>query len=316
MKKTLASILASLALLLPLQNNQAQACTGARQLAMGDAGVATCNDAHAVYWNQAELPNIKHPEISYTKQFGELDEARYDDVVSFVSPITKRIGMGVQLMNGSKGNLEKDKYNEKESWIKFGAGYTLNDNTNSWIYSIGGALTEKNINITNLDENNQKSQREKSGLEYEASFLAGRKNVLVKGDDLRVGILAREQFGIDGDETGRNLAVRPAISYTLNDGLGNLTLASELYEADELMSLDKMLGQKGAGKEYAKPRIGLEQKIGTEDKNIALRVGRDGAANEGNGCFTYGLGVTYKNVTLGVAYTENKVGWAEVGIKF
>ena len=316
MKKKLASIFASLALLLPMASNQVQACTGARQLAMGDAGVAACNDSHAVYWNQAELPNLKQPEVSYTKQFGDTDNARYDDVLSFASPITDKLGVGVQLMNGSKGNLKQDGWNEKESWVKLGAGYKFNKETNSWVYSIGGALTEKDIRLTNLDKNNQKSQREKTGLEYETSLLAEKKDVLIKGDDLRVGVLAREQFGIDGDENGRNLAVRPALAYAIPNSLGNFTLASELYEADELAGLDKMLGQKGAGREYAKPRIGVEQRLGREDKNLALRAGWDGAGDEGKGRLTFGLGATYKNTTLNVAYTDDNVGWVEVGVKF
>jgi hypothetical protein len=317
MNKTLASILASLALFLPISNfNKAEACTGARQMAIGDAGVAACNDSHAVYWDQAELPNLKQPEVCYTKQFGDTDNARYDDVFCATYPLNERVGMGIQLMNGSKGNLKQDGWNEKESWAKIGAGYTLNKSTNSWSYSIGGAITEKNIKLANLDENNQKSQREKSGLEYEASFLAEKKDVLKKGDDLRLGILARNQFGIDGDETGRNLAVRPAAAYSVPNRLGDFTLASEFYEADELAGLDKMLGQKGAGRQYAKPRIGIEQEIGTEDKNIALRAGWDGAGDEGKGTFTAGFGVKYKNLGLNVAYTDNNVGWLEVGIKF
>jgi len=283
--------------------NTSKACTGARQNAMGDAGVANCDNSHAIYWNQANLSKMERPEISYTKQFGELDEARYDDVVSFVSPITKRLGIGVQLMNGSKGSLEEKGWNDKESWIKAGLGYLLKDGGNdSWSYAIGGALTQKTIKNTNLNQDNQEIKREKEGLQYEASVSAKRKNLFAEGDNLSLGILARQQIGIERD----NLAVRPGASYTIPNNLGDLTTSFEFYEIDELF-------REEIGKDYAKPRLGLEQTLGD---NFALRAGYDGAGGEGKGVFTGGAGLKYKNFGLDIAFTDKNVGWVELSWKF
>jgi len=283
-----------------------QACTGARQVAMGDAGVAACNGSHSIYWNQSAMALEKEVEVSYTKQFGKVDEARYDNVISIVYPVNERIGAGIQLMNGSKGNLKEKGYLADESWIKLGLGYLLKDGKeDSWTYAIGGALTEKKINYTMLEQNDHENQREKSGLEYEASFLAERKNAFEQGDKLRFGLLAREQFGIDNE----NLAVRPGVAYTIPNKLGNLTTSVEFYEIDELLKEE-------IGRKYAKPRIGAEQTIGKEDKNFALRAGWDGAGDEGKGTLTAGLGVKYKNLGLDVAYTDKNVGWVEFSVKF
>lgn len=283
--------------------NASKACTGARQNAMGNAGVASCNNSHAIYWNQANLSNIEKPEVSYTKQIGDLDEARYDDVISFVSPITKRLGVGIQLISGSKGNLKEDGWNNKDKWIKAGLGYLLKDGQDDkWSYAIGGALTQKTIENTQINQNNQENTRKKEGMQYEGSALAKRKNLFRKNDELNIGILARQQIGIEKN----NLAVRPGIAYTIPNRLGDLTTSFEFYEIDELL-------REEIGKEYAKPRLGLEQTIG---ETLAFRAGYDGAGREGKGVFTAGAGMRYKNFGLDIAFTDKNVGWVEVSWRF
>lgn len=294
-----ASILAT-SIVAPMQ--KAQACTGARQVAMGDAGVAACDNSHAVYWNQARLPLLEKSEVSYTQQFGDVEKARYDNIVSFAAPISKRFGAGIQYMDSSKGDLKKDGWNDKESGIKLGAGYLLTaGKSNSWTHAVGASLTSKNIKSTTKRSNEEIKTRQKTVLNPDLSYLAEKRNLLTENDKLSIGVLARHLSGIYGN----TLTVRPGAGYSFDNKLGTLTFSFEGYDFNDL---------KNGENDFFGKRFGLEQKVGSKEKNVALRAGYESADDKD--IFMAGIGLKYKNLGLDVAFTDRNVGWFEISYRF
>lgn len=282
---------ALIALLLHTSVNQA--CTGAKQMAMGHAGITISDDANSTYWNQAKIPFLKRPALTFTKLVGNCESYRYDNTLSFATPLLGRLGLGLQLMNSSQDikdlSFEGRKYiikegadyNETMNWLKIAAGFKINDN-----FSVGGAITPKRIHETSDDK-----KRQGRFLDYELSGLFQKSNLLTDDDRLRLGVLARTWSTLHV----KALNLRPGISYTINNKLGDLTLASSYYSA--LAPFAKYLNFIVVGSPGI--RAGIEQKVG----NFALRAGMDNAGNRK--VLTCGLGYTNEDKSLSVAMKKD-----------
>ncbi len=301
MKKIVGLLFTALALAVLPASKKAEACTGARQIGMGSAGVASCEDSHAVYWNQARLPLLDEAEVSYTQQIGEKENARYDNVLSLTSPINERLGVGVQYVMSSKGTLNRDKWKEDFDWIKFALGYILKDgrtnSPSSWTHSIGGAITPKIIEFRER-KNGQETLYKESIVFYDISCLAEKTDMWINEDKLSLGILIRTgRIAEEDEEDAFRLAIRPGACYRLPNRFGDFTISAEYY------------GVKGA----AGPRFGIEQVIGNEKRNISLRAGYEDVSNS---AFMAGLGIKHKNLGANIVWTDKKVGWIEIFKRF
>ena len=188
-KKTLASALASIALLLP-STNQTQACTGSRQGAMGDTGVSTCDNANTVYWNQGKLSFLEQPQLSFLKKFGNNDGFRYDTVINFAMPLNKNTGAGIQYID-SQTSIENQYGTRSEDWqwLKLGLGGKVYDK-NDWKIGVGGAITTKKMNeVTQYKpewDNGKKIEKNVNAMDFEASCIMEKANAFTKDDTFRL----------------------------------------------------------------------------------------------------------------------------------
>jgi hypothetical protein len=285
-KKTLASILASLTLLLSSTNNpNVQACTGSKQHAMGDTGISLCDNANTVYWNQGRLALLKNPEVSFLQKIGEKDNFRYGQVANFAMPIGENAGIGVQYINSQTKNTNLyGTRTEDWQWVKLGAGVKVYDAKDSRV-AIGAAITPKImkevIQYNPEWANGKKIENKKSTFDFEVSACIEGDNTFVKGDTLRFGCLMRSF----GDFEGRHPeGYRPEGSYIFPTKIGDTTGAFGWYN---LGGVKDENGNIGGG-----VRAGIEQKIG---KKIALRAGY----------IDYGVN---KDITFGIGFQGDKFG--------
>ncbi len=276
----------------------APACTGAKQMAMGWAGITTSDNTHAIYWNQAMMHYLKYLRVSYTQLIGDTESIRYDDIFSAVVPVSNKLTLGLQAMN-SRQSLT-DIVDEDITWAKFAGGLKLNSK-----FSVGCAITPKYTNDKRGDV-----ERDDFLFDYEVSGLFEEDNLLIKGDELRLGFLMKFWSGLDGEAFN----LRPGASYTVDDKIGELTIAANYYSA--LHPFAAATGLKipvigGPG-----IRIGMEQKISVYDLgDLYLRFGLDDSGM--GGAFAYGFGYTDGERTVNVAFKNNngiKYGLLEVEV--
>lgn len=305
MNKTLTSLIAAVIIVLPnLNYNKAEACTGAKQSAMGDTGITIADNANAVYWNQGMIPFLEKPEVSFVKRFGDDDKFRYDDVVNFSTPIGKNYGTGIQYINSDSSiTNEYGKRTEKWQWVKLSAGVGM-ENGYKWKIGIGMAVTPKIME--DKTEYNPKyadgktEEKKKNGIDIEASMIAKKQDIIIKGDTFRTGALLRS---FDSTEGRGSEGLRPEVSYTLPDKLGDLTIAAGYYGL--------IFNKKNGENENQGARLGLEQKLG---KNLALRTGY----TEFKDMNDISAGIGYENNRFGLDAAWSKEGrcLAEITVKF
>jgi hypothetical protein len=305
MGKTLGTLLVSAMALAPIKS--LEACTGTKQIAMGGAGITIADNSHATYWNQANLANLENGEASYTTAVHGEKGTGYDNVFTAAMPIGERAGIGIHINNSEK---ERDSgMIENTKWIKFAAGYKLNNSENGWNHAVGGAITPKLMSQTRTEESNATEIPEQNKMNYEVSYIGTKDNVFSEGDTLRVGTLLRR------NETLSDVLwnLRPGVSYTKSNKLGDLTLATSYYGMDGLLGLEDKSSIHGL-------RLGIEQKLG--DK-VALRAGTEkyNAKWKNERMYSAGVGFDGKKFKVGISGTFSKdldkpYVLAEVGVKF
>lgn len=300
--------------------SKSEACTGARQITMGGAGITICDDSHAVYWNQAMLPFLKNNEVSYTRLNDPEENHRYDNVGTVALKLNDRIGIGMQYIESdqliSKSQFVKEgdtilgtdtgegmhtsKYTvdhakiEHQEWVKLAIGVKVYDGE-KWKIGLGCAVTPKKTirkveRIYNLFDKskiirtfNTGNTIKSNSTDYEISFLAERKDAFRDGDLFRMGALVRDYAKLWSAKKKRRQNIRPGLSYKCPNGLGELTLATSYY------NLFPESGEKTGA------RFGVEQTFSNLSsnlllKNLAVRAGHDGH----NGMETVIGGIGYK----------------------
>jgi len=255
------------------------ACTGAKQMGMGMAGITVADNAHATYWNQALIPLIR-PEISYTYSMGDVDNYRYDKVLAAVIPIG-RFGVGYHHVESHTRSANAQI--EDMVWNKFALGLHLFKGENvDW--AIGGAVTEI---ITESYLLNITEPKTDSYSEVDVSSIVEKRSTVISGDKFRIGFLA--QCGSD------TLNLRPGASVVVPDKIGNLTLAISYYNFD-----NKFIDRDDGVESNDGVRFGAEQTIDLPyNTNLAIRAGKTHHDQ-----FTYGLGLICNGVIVNYAHSD------------
>jgi hypothetical protein len=279
---------------LALAPQKGEACTGTKQMGMGGTGLTTCDNSHATYWNQANLANLKNAELSYTKSFLDTKKTKYDDTISLAIPFQDS-GFGLQYTDSKTQTQEEF---SRIQWLKIAGGVKINpEEKDSWQYAVGGAITPKIMSHSVGGRTNEEIK-----FNYEGSGIAKRQNLVVEGDEVRIGGLVRSI----GHSAGQSLDRRVGASYVLPIRLGETTIAANTYDT------------KSENSRTAGYRLGIEQKVPIGEGSLALRAGFEDLGKK-----SYSIGAGYENsrLVLGVSITtsperERQYGLAEVGVKF
>jgi len=263
--------------------SQVQACTGAKQMGAGGTGVTTAENADAAYWNPGLACLLDQPEICYTRLVQGISDFRYANVLSFAMPVGERFGLTAQYVNSD--TVSSMNKHEMWDWYSLGGGAKISD----WpadLY-LGGIISYNNLKSGGLrSDGSTKILDRNNHFRFDASLLAAKKEILIKNDELRFGILL--QYADELDIT----IVRPEISYSLKDSLGVTTVAVAGY---------------GLGNNSAALRVGGERSFNTSVGKFSVRAGYDGTLNNENQCLTVGLGYDSGKFGVDVANSDGKM---------
>lgn len=291
---------------LPMQQKSA-ACTGSRQIAMGSTGVTIAENSHASYWNCGIIPFLDNSEISYTRAFGDTDRFRYDSVACLTFPFEVsgcNLGLGLHYADSSTKKEAEEYFKEQDNkWLKLGFG--IGKSKGEWDYGLGNSIISGEEHYFRKNSNGEYLVE---GARYDAelSFIIRKHNTFSNGDLLRLGALYR-RFWINDEELEGSEGLRPEISYTFQNRLGEATTALGYYG---------LTGSENNG-DNGGIRFGVEQRIG---KNISLRAGytdydhNDPSSRRKD--IKIGLGLEGRRGGFDISYSKEDYGLAGIFFKF
>jgi hypothetical protein len=274
MKKVLTLIVVGLIVLnVGVATKIAEACEGARPMAMGGAFTGLADDANATYWNPAALGLLEDIEATYTGIAYDRNAYNYDDWVSMVFPsealfpysYTDWGTFGLSFMN----NTDKGDYSFVYYDINIDRDVEIN---NRWyVLSYGRELTEiaeglcigANLRYQTFEET-LKDEAIIEGITYQGNAsdednqLAVDLALYYLWKNWSYGLLVQNvnepELTVFGTEGKYNVNLRPGIAYRFGE---KFILSGELYDA-----ADKS--------DYRNLRIGAEAKL---TDNIDVRLG-------------------------------------------
>lgn len=182
--RTMAMVLAACTAICPFARAafENQVGVGPRALGMGSAYVAVADDATALYWNPAGLPQIDHQEILGT-QANLWQSGIRDKLGGFILPVTDRQVVGIDWYRSNyvyRSNDAKPNLGFQEDRIDLGYGVRF-------FGRLGVGITAKTV--TRKATRGQTSVREGKGWGYQLGVLAN------PWRRIRLGLTVREVGG-------------------------------------------------------------------------------------------------------------------------
>lgn len=113
------------AVLLALGGGGAEACVGARPLAMGGAFIAVADDSSAAYWNPAGLVALKRRELALTYTVNNRSRYNYDEFLSYAGPGPAATAGGLSLIREHTGTREGSGAYEASDWLVYSVAKSL-----------------------------------------------------------------------------------------------------------------------------------------------------------------------------------------------
>ena len=274
----------------------AEACEGARPLAMGGAFTGLADDANATYWNPAALGLMTRPEFTYTGTVYDRDAVNYDDWASFVLPLNyfsknkdSNLGtIGLSFMN----NIDKGKY----SYLYYGLDINVEvEVENRWYtLSYGREITELshileglcfgfNLRFETFEET-LKAQATIGGTTYSADLSDDDSTFAIdlalydlwRWQDFSIGVLFQDinepDLTLFGETAKYKLNIRPGAAYRAFDG--KLILSCEVYDVTNNSSHRNLrVGAEAQATDMIKLRAGGYDVTATEKTGRAITGG-------------------------------------------
>ncbi len=257
------------AAILALAGDVAEACVGARPLAMGGAFIAVADDSSSTYWNPAGLATLERSEISATYTANNRDRYNYDEFLSYAAPAGPAgAALGLSVISEDVGTRDGTEAYRASDWL---------------VCSFAGSLSA-DLSI-GANVRHETHARRSPGLAMVWGWRWGLDVGLLyrASDEISLGLLVQD-LGLSSIhwETGSEEAVlanvRPAVAYRPDD---RTVIALDIYD------LGAFLAPAGSGRQGASAvRAGIERLV---RPNVAARLGYYGIG-PGVGAVTGGVG--------------------------
>lgn len=261
-------------------SGRAEACVGARPLAMGGAFIAVADDSSATYWNPAGLVALEHRELALTYTVNNRSRYNYDEFLSYAGPGPAATAHGLSLIREHTGAREGIGAYEASDWLVYSIAKSLSEGI-----SVGASVRYETY------------VRRASGMEPMSGSRWGLDVALLyrATPELSLGLLVQD-IGLssihwqDGREEAVRANVRPGIAYRPG---ARTVMALDVYDLGACLAPPPD-GQSSA---FAL-RAGIEQRL---TGNLAMRVGYYGIS-PGMGAITGGAGLDGRTWRVDYAY--------------
>lgn len=250
---------------------------GARAMGMGNGFVAVADDATAIYYNPAGLPNLGFQQISVLHTV--LFEGTIYDFISYARPLGNRYGFGIAGMRlgtdniGRRDNLTSFPNNAEEDAARFNASQM------QLIISLGRRIGSKISSGISLKLVNQSIDNLSA---YGFGIDLGTQ--LAIGKNLKAGILLQDIIG----PRMKLINLTERTPFTIRAGMAYL-IESDKSPFNTMFVLDLEKPERRS----VKVRAGVEM---IHETGVVLRGGYD------RDNFTMGMGLRYKELHFDYAY--------------
>ncbi|MEW5866239.1 MAG: hypothetical protein AB1774_05190 [Bacillota bacterium] len=265
---------------LVLGSGGAEACVGARPLAMGGAFIAVADDSSAAYWNPAGLVALRHRELALTYTVNNRSRYNYDEFLSWAGPGPAATAGGLSIIKEHTGAREGSGAYEASDWLVYSVAKSLSGG-----FSVG-ANVRYEVHI-----------RRAPGMESVSGTRWGFDVALLyrASTELALGLLVQD-VGLSpirwqsGREEAVRANVRPGIAYKPD---ARTIMALDIYDLGACL----VPPPDGQSSTFA-VRAGIERRL---TGNLAARIGYYGIS-PGMGAITGGAGWDGRTWQVDYAY--------------
>lgn len=268
---------------LPFVTGSAQACVGARQMAMGGTFIGVADDISAVYWNPAGIAMLEQAGFHVTSTLNNRDTYNYDDFLAYVSPgHDDDLAFGLSLIREHLGEPSGRGNYHAGTWFTCSIAKSVADRL-----SVGANLRYE-VYSTDAKGGTYVSGS-RFGLDLGLLFQVNSKVAI--GCLLQDAGLSKLQWD-DGTGEARGVNIRPGIGYKPNP---YTLIAFDIYDLGAQVSSPRT-------NEVGTPclRFGLERWL---TPYLAARCGYYGIGSR-EGAVTYGIGLRTGRYAMDYAYLD------------